>query len=133
MDILSREAARSYSPNTLAFYGDSVYELLVRHKIVMAGCAAAGYQHDEAVKRVRAPFQAAAATWLEDKLTEEEADILRRGRNANGISVPKSCKPSEYRRATGLEALFGYLWLIGERERADELFELIYSSVSAEK
>lgn len=130
MKTLSKEEARAYSPNTLAFFGDSVYELFVRHKIIIKGCAAAGYQHDEAVKRVRAPFQACAALWIEDKLSEEESDILRRGRNANGVSVPKSCKPSEYRRATGLEALFGYLWLIGDFNRLEEIFEMIYDNVS---
>ena len=62
-------------------------------------------------------------------LTEREADILRRGRNAGGISVPKSAKPSEYRRATALEAVFGYLSLTGQEERIAELFEAICRSL----
>ncbi len=74
---------------------------------------------------MRASYQSAAAELIEDILTEEEADIFRRGRNASGIQVPKSSTPAEYHRATGLEALFGYLFLTGGYDRANQLFEVI--------
>ena len=85
----------------------------------------AGKLHELTVRKVRASYQSEAVNVLEPLLTEKEADILRRGRNAGGISVPKSARPSEYRRATGLEALFGYLALTEQRERMKTLFEEI--------
>lgn len=123
-NLTEREAA-AYSPNILAFYGDSVYEVLVRRLVVTRHQTNAGRLHELAVERVRASFQSEAVNVIEPMLTEREADILRRGRNAGGISVPKSAKPSEYRRATALEALFGYLSLTGQEDRLNELFETI--------
>lgn len=122
--LTEREAA-AFSPNILAFYGDSVYEVMVRRLVIMRHQTNAGRLHELAVERVRASFQSDAVGIIEPMLTEHEADILRRGRNAGGISVPKSAKPSEYRRATALEALFGYLSLIGAEDRLDELFGAI--------
>jgi len=125
MTNITKETARSYSPLTLAFLGDSVYEVLVRQKIVLAGTLPPNKLHAACVKKVNAAYQSAAVGMIEPLLTEEEADILRRGRNANP-NVPKSASPADYRRATGLEALLGYLSLIGEDERIKELFEVIY-------
>lgn len=122
--MTEREAA-AYSPNVLAFYGDCVYELLVRRAVVLRGNTSAGRLHDLAVEQVRASYQSKAVDVIEPLLTEQEADILRRGRNAGGIYVPKSAKPSEYRRATALEALFGYLSLSEQQERIEELFSAI--------
>ncbi len=122
---LSEKEAAAYSPNVLAFYGDGVYEVMVRRRVVLRGNTGAGRLHDMAVEQVRACYQSEAVSIIEPLLTEREADILRRGRNAGGISVPKSAKPSEYRRATALEALFGYLSLSGQDERVEELFEKI--------
>lgn len=124
MALTEREAA-AYSPNVLAFYGDCVYELLVRRDVVLRGNTSAGKLHDLAVEQVRASYQSKAVEVIEPLLNERETDILRRGRNAGGISVPKSAKPSEYRRATALEALFGYLSLSGQDERVEELFSAI--------
>lgn len=124
IDLTEKEAA-AYSPNVLAFYGDSVYETMVRRRIITEHQTNAGQLHELAVERVRASFQSEAVGVIEPLLTEREADILRRGRNAGGISVPKSAKPSEYRRATALEALFGYLSLTGQRDRLEELFDAI--------
>ena len=124
-EVLTEKEASGYSPNVLAFYGDCVYELLVRKRVVLKGSTSAGRLHDLAVKQVRASYQSQAVAVIEPMLTEREADILRRGRNAGGISVPKSAKPSEYRRATALETLFGYLSLTGQDERAEELFNVI--------
>ena len=123
--MITEKEAQSYSPNVLAFYGDSVYEVLVRERVVTQHQTNAGRLHDMAVERVRASYQSEAVNVIEPMLTEKEADILRRGRNAGGISVPKSAKPSEYRRATALEALFGYLSLTGQNERIEKLFNAI--------
>ena len=122
---LSDKEASLYSPNILAFYGDSVYEVMVRRYIILNHRTNAGRLHEMAVERVRASYQSEAVGAIEPLLTEKEADILRRGRNAGGISVPKSAKPSEYRRATALEALFGYLSLTGQQERLETLFDAI--------
>ena len=119
LPVLTEREAGAYSPNVLAFYGDCVYEVVLR------GNTNAGRLHDLAVEQVRASYQSRAVDVIEPMLTEKESDILRRGRNAGGISVPKSAKPSEYRRATALEALFGYLSLSGQQERIEELFTAI--------
>lgn len=132
MALTEREAS-AYSPNVLAFYGDSVYEVLVRRRVVLRGNTNAGRLHDLAVGQVRASYQAAAALAIEPLLTEKEADIMRRGRNAGGISVPKSARPSEYRKATALETLFGYLSLTGQEQRVEELFAKICELVPAEE
>ena len=130
--MISEKEARGYSPNVLAFYGDSVYEVLVRERVVTNHQTNAGRLHDMAVERVRASYQSEAVNVIEPMLTESEADILRRGRNAGGISVPKSAKPSEYRRATALEALFGYLSLTGQKERIETLFNAICETLPIE-
>ena len=130
--MISEKEAQGYSPNVLAFYGDSVYEVLVRERVVTHHQTNAGRLHDMAVERVRASYQSEAVNVIEPMLTEKEADILRRGRNAGGISVPKSAKPSEYRRATALEALFGYLSLTGQNERIETLFNAICEALPIE-
>lgn len=122
---MTEKEAAGYSPNVLAFYGDSIYEVLVRKLIVSAHNTNAGRLHELAVSRVRASYQSAAIDVIEPMLTEKEADILRRGRNAGGISVPKSSNPAEYRRATALETLFGYLALCDNYPRINELFNAI--------
>lgn len=125
MDILSKESARNYSPAALAFYGDCAWEIMVRRYLLEKGSAPSGKLHSRSVELVRASFQSEAVDIIENLLTEEEADILRRGRNASGIQVPKSSTPREYHRATGFEALFGYLFLIGDYSRANQFFEVI--------
>ena len=127
MDSLSVEQARELSPLTLAFYGDSVYETLVRRKIVEKGSAPSHKLHEQSVAMARASFQAFAAELILPLLSEQEADILRRGRNASGATVPRSSNPRDYRLATALEALFGFLFLTGNEARAAELFEVIYN------
>lgn len=122
---MTEKEAQGYSPNILAFYGDSVYETLVRRRVVEHHQTSAGRLHELAVEQVRASYQSEAVNVIEPMLTEKEKDILRRGRNAGGISIPKSAKPSEYRRATALEALFGYLALTEQSERIEELFNAI--------
>ena len=92
LPVLTEREAGAYSPNVLAFYGDCVYELLVRREVVLRGNTNAGRLHDLAVEQVRASYQSMAVDVIEPMLTEKESDILRRGRNAGGISVPKSAK-----------------------------------------
>ena len=130
---MTEKEAAAYSPNVLAFYGDSVYEVLVRRLIVSRHNTGAGKLHELAVSRVRASYQSGAVGVIEPLLTEKEADILRRGRNAGGISVPKSSNPSEYRRATALETLFGYLALCENYERINELFDIIVKALPIEQ
>lgn len=127
MKIFTKEEARGYSPAALAFYGDCVWESLVRRRLVENGSIPSGSLHKQSVELVNAGFQSHAADVVQNILTEEEADIFRRGRNLSGISVPKSSTPKDYHRATGFEALFGYLFLTGEYNRANELFEVIWN------
>lgn len=117
-----------YSPLALAFMGDAVYEQKVREKIILSGNRSANELHKLAVKKVCAEYQAAAVNMLIEKgiLSDEEQDILRRGRNAGGISAPKHSTVAQYRLATGLECLFGYLHLLGSSERIEEIFEIIW-------
>ena len=116
------------SPGTLAFLGDAVYELYVRQMLVETANMPVNKLHGLAVERVRASFQSNAYSVIEEHLTEEEQAIWKRGRNANSVKAPKNADPVEYRRATGLEALFGYLFLLGRKERLEELFEMIMNS-----
>lgn len=121
------------SPGTLAFLGDAVYELYVRERLVEIANMPVNKLHLAAVEQVRCSFQSKAYAVIEGQLTEEEQAIWKRGRNANGVKAPKHADPVEYRRATGLEALFGYLFLQGRMERLDELFDLIMSAYEAGK
>ncbi len=109
--------------------GDAVYELLVRTRLCVGGGLTAGKLHSEAVRYVSAPAQAKAAKALLPHLTQEEAELYRRGRNAHVHSVPSRSTLEEYHAATGLEALFGALYLRGERERLGELFHIAMEEV----
>lgn len=121
------------SPGTLAFLGDAVYELFVRQMLVETANMPVNKLHLLAVEKVRASFQSNAYAIIEPQLTEEEQTIWKRGRNANGVKAPKHADPVEYRRATGLETLFGYLFLQGNMERLEELFRMIMSSDEAQQ
>lgn len=125
---MTEKEVNQYSPLALAFMGDAVYEQLVRERIISRANMPAQKLHELTIEKVCAEFQAAAARRLaeEGSLTEEEQDIFRRGRNASGITAPKHSTVAEYRAATGLECLFGYLHLCGRHERINELFELIF-------
>lgn len=125
---LTPDEAKQFSPLALAFLGDSVYEVMVRETLLREANRPPQELHNAAVAHVRAAYQAAAAAKIADMLTEDEADILRRGRNAHGISVPRSATPADYRKATGFECLFGYLYLCGKTERLQELFAVIWQS-----
>lgn len=119
---MDRREAKQYSPLALAYLGDAVYERLVRKMLVKSANMSAGKLHKKGVHLVNAHYQANCAKVLESSLTEEESDILRRGRNAKSLTVPKNADVIEYKLATGLEALFGYLELIGDKDRIEEIF-----------
>lgn len=112
---------------SLAYLGDAVIELLVREETVSRGIADVGKLNRIARDFVTAKNQSSALENILPVLTEEETDFYKRGRNAHGISAPKSASVAEYRRATGMEALFGHLFLSGQTERARELFNIAYS------
>lgn len=116
-----------YSPLALSFLGDSVYEIYVRTRLVSSANMPVRKLHSLAVGRVCCEYQARALKALCDSgfLTEEEQYIVRRGQNANGVSPPKHSTAKEYRMATGLECLFGFLYLEGRTDRLDEIFEFI--------
>ena len=108
----------------LAHVGDAVYELLVRTDLCAQGLTTPDRLHRETVRRVSAPAQAAALARLLGHLTDEEAAIYKRGRNAHVHGVPKNATREQYSRATGLEALFGALYLTGRTERIAALYAL---------
>ena len=110
------------SPLALAFIGDAVFDLLVRGDLLLRPARQQRQLHRESAQRVNARAQAAMAQKILPLLTEEEADIFRRGQNAKPGHVPKGFTRAEYGQATALEALFGWLWLEGRFERAKELF-----------
>jgi ribonuclease-3 family protein len=114
----------SIPPQLLAYLGDAVFEMMVRRKMLSKGILPSSRLHRKVTRYVRARGQADILRNLEPYLTEQEADIVRRGRNTRS-RVPKNADMASYRRATGLEALFGYLYLGGEEARLQELFSLI--------
>ena len=122
---LDRDRLLALSSLGLAHLGDSVFEVMVRSWLVLHGKAKAKDLHRATVRYVAAPAQAAAVERLLPVLTQEEADVYRRGRNTAPHSVPRAASRGEYQAATGLEALFGWLYLQGRTERLNELFEVI--------
>lgn len=117
---------RERSPLSLAFVGDSVIELLVRSRLASTSRASAGRLHSEAVKMVSASAQADALLALEPMLSEEELSVVRRGRNANKATVSKNASVQEYRASTGVEALFGWLYMKNDNTRIAEIFDIIW-------
>ncbi len=114
----------TYSSLALAYMGDAVFELLIRRSMMEKGATQAGKLHKQTVTQVCAHAQSEYMYRLEEHLTEAELDVYKRGRNAAG-RVPKNADLVEYRRATGFEALFGWLYLKGEFSRIEALFSLI--------
>ena len=119
------------SPLTLAFLGDGVYGLLVRERLCECS-RPAGELHSRSVRFVNATAQAKAFKLIEPMLSEEEMSIFKRGRNAHTNTTPKNSTNGEYHAATGLETLFGYLHLKGDKDRIDQLFSVIWSAFSQE-
>ena len=122
---MDRNQINAISNLGLAHIGDGVFELLCRSYLCAKGGKNVGNLHRETVALVKAPAQAAFADKLLPQLTEEELAYYRRGKNSHVHGVPKGATPAEYAKATGLEALFGALYLAGQTERINELFHCI--------
>ena len=121
---MTEETARLLSPLQLAYIGDTVWDLLIRTRLLYRG-RNLRHMHQEAVTHVNAAAQAQALRKVEALTTEAENDILRRGRNAHARHpVPKNQNPADYAAATALEALIGYLYVTGQEERLLQLFDI---------
>ena len=113
----------TYSPLTLAFIGDCIYDLVIRTVLVTQGNRQPEKLHKTKSKMVKASRQAAMAEALAGELTDDEAEWYRRGRNAKSYSVAKNASVTDYRKATGFEALMGYLYLKGDEDRMLKLIK----------
>ena len=122
---LEPREAEAVSNLGLAHIGDCVYELMVRSRLVCGGTLTNRSLHAATVEYVSARAQAKAAGALLSHLTEEERAVYKRGRNTRVNSVPKRAQIGDYHAATGLECLFGWLYLLGRHERLNELFSYI--------
>lgn len=112
------------SPLTLAFVGDSVFDLFIREQLVCQASCSVGKLNKQKIDKVCCQKQAEFANKLMPFLTEKEEMIYKRGRNAHTSHIPKNASSAEYHSATGLEALFGYLYLNGDIQRIRELIKL---------
>lgn len=120
------------SPSVLSFVGDAVYGLYVRTSLSRVN-RPSGELHRLSVKLVNASAQAIAFSLIKNELSEKEISVFKRGRNFHTSNTPKNSTGREYHIATGLECLFGYLYLSGENDRASELFEKIWKSFELEE
>ena len=118
---MSKEDALILNPQVLAFVGDGIYTMYIRNMIVLNNKGKSGELHKLTAKYVKAKTQSEAIEKLLPALTEDEQDVFRRGRNYKTQSTAKNSSVQEYHRATGFEAVLGYLYLSGQRERLNEL------------
>ncbi len=121
---LTKTEAKQYSPLTLAFLGDAVYSLLVREMLLKTANQPTNKLHKESIKLVNANCQAEMIKKVLNELTDEEEAIFKRGRNAHSGHVPKHQSDADYRYATGLETLYGYLYLTGDFSRIMYIFNI---------
>ena len=119
---MTAEQLSTVSELALAHVGDAVFELLARTELCCAGSAKVKDLHAGTVALVTAPAQAAFVEAILPRLSAEETAVYKRGRNVHSHQPPKSASPGQYARATGLETLFGWLWLTGQRARINTLF-----------
>lgn len=127
---LGEQELNSYSPLVLAYLGDCVYELIVRTLLVEQSNCPVRKLHKKATAYVKAKSQADLITAVLDDLTEEEMDVYRRGKNAKSHTVPKNASLGDYRKATGMEAVIGYLYLKKDMERVLELIKLGWERIA---
>ncbi len=129
VELINREKSEMninmLSPLTWAYVGDAVYELYIRTKLVNNTNLKPHKLHIESIKFVKAKSQANTLKRIEEFLTDEEKDIVRRGRNAENHHIPKNAEPADYMYSTAFEALIGYLYLTKRDERLKEIFEKI--------
>lgn len=124
----TEKEARLLNPLQLALVGDGVYELFIRNSILSNNLELSAHKmHVKAIGYVKAKSQSVIMHEIEDKLTENESYIFKRGRNAKSATVPKNADVRDYRMATGFEALVGYLYLIGDTERLEFIFNTALS------
>ena len=126
---MTKQEVDAISNLGLAHMGDCVFEILVRSYLCAQGGKTVDRLHRETIRMVKATSQAAFVEKLLPLLTEEELAYYRRGKNSHVHAVPKSATPAEYAKATGLEALFGALYLMGRTERLNELFRTVMEEV----
>ena len=124
-----RKDAKQYAPLSLAFVGDAVYSLFIRTKLLCEKELTVNHLHKHAADIVKAEAQKEVMLKMLPKLTDEEMTVYKRGRNAKSYSVAKNASVTDYRVATGFEALLGYLYLNG---RTDRIFELVFSTDGTE-
>ena len=124
-----KKAAKALNGSSLAYVGDAVIEVFVRSSLIELGISDTGRFNELALHFVTAHAQSEAYAKVSGLLTEEEKEILTRGRNAKLTHRPRNQTQADYRRATGFEALMGYLYLTGDEKRAEELFEKSYEEV----
>ena len=136
MDILFRPLEKEKMPQmpplTLAHIGDCIFELMARSYVVHSGVFTAGKAHKKTVSLVSARAQSRMAHAVFESLSDEEKDIYKRGRNAKPKTMSKNADTAEYLSATGLEALFGWLYLRGDRDRLESLFEMCMKALETE-
>ncbi len=130
---LKEQDLRSYSPLTLAYIGDGIYELIIRTLLVKQGNCPVNQLHRRASNLVKASAQSEMIASLEEFLTEEEKSVYRRGRNAHSPTMAKHATMADYRRATGFEALMGYLYLKEDYSRMTELVKAGLDSLDHKK
>ncbi len=126
---LTEREVNQYSPLALAFLGDSVYDTLVRDFLLRMANMPVAKLHSAKIKLVCAEFQSSVYDVTAENLDEKELAVLKRGRNATGNTVPKHAEAVDYRRATAIESLFGYLFLLGRNDRINELFGIMMKNV----
>ena len=126
---MPRQQIDAISNLGLAHMGDCVYEILCRAWLCSQGEKTVDRLHRDTIRLVKATTQAKFADLMRPLLTEDELAYYRRGKNSHVHAVPKSATPAEYAKATGVETLFGYLFLSGQKERANEIFHIVMNEM----
>ena len=129
METMTWQEAINLPALTLAYIGDGIYEIGIRRYLLSKNVMKVEELHRKAVHYVKATFQSRFYQHLAETLPERELAVMKRGRNAKTGHQPKSSGVVEYHNATGVEALFGALWLSGEQERLDDLFQQLYTFI----
>lgn len=133
MDLEKLDEVRLMQPAVLAFIGDAVFELFIRERLIRHHMGTSHQLHVYAIHYVKASRQAKIARSLQSSLTEDEATVFRRGRNAKSTTIPKNAEVQDYRYATAFEALLGYLYLTGQQERLHSIMEQAAIIIETEK
>jgi ribonuclease-3 family protein len=127
---IDKQQAREMNPLVLAFIGDSIQMLYVRKRLALSHGVKSGKLHKLALLSVSAAGQADTLESIKDFLTQEETEIYKRARNSKTASAAKNAKITDYRKATGLEAVLGYLYITGQSQRLEEILDLSFKETS---